>query len=193
VRAAARSPALWISSISLRAGFRSSVLSRSSSLYPVITESRLLKSWATPPASLPTASIFMDWRSCSSLRCRASSDFLVSVMSAMIATMEETFPCGSRRGAPEKARMISDPSRPRQQISVLANFSPSSTRLHVAFSSRFPSEESRGLARPIVSDSPHPKMRTAAGFQTRTVPAASLTTTARGEASIRACRVPLVS
>ena len=35
---------------------------------PVITVRRLLKSWATPPASCPTASIFCDWRSCSSIR-----------------------------------------------------------------------------------------------------------------------------
>ena len=30
--------------------------------------SRLLKSWATPPASRPIASIFCAWRSCSSVR-----------------------------------------------------------------------------------------------------------------------------
>ena len=65
--------------------------------------------------------------------------------------------------------------------------------MHVARSSWFPSEERSGFRRPIVSDSFHPNMRTAAGFQTLTVPEASLTTTARGAASIRACRVPLVS
>ena len=32
----------------------------------VMTVRRLLKSWAMPPASRPTASIFCDWRSCSS-------------------------------------------------------------------------------------------------------------------------------
>ena len=32
----------------------------------MITPSRLLKSWATPPASRPTASIFWAWRSCAS-------------------------------------------------------------------------------------------------------------------------------
>src|SRR5688572_31865194 len=31
----------------------------------------LLKSWATPPARRPTASIFCDWRSCSSRRLRS--------------------------------------------------------------------------------------------------------------------------
>ena len=37
-----------------------------------MTDKRLLKSWATPPARLPMASIFCDWRSCSSLRRSAS-------------------------------------------------------------------------------------------------------------------------
>ena len=50
-----------------------------SSLYPLITVSRLLKSWATPPASRPTASIFCDWRSC-------SSSFLRSVTLSNTAT-----------------------------------------------------------------------------------------------------------
>ena len=38
----------------------------------MVAVSRLLKSWATPPASIPTASIFRDWRSCSSKRARSS-------------------------------------------------------------------------------------------------------------------------
>ena len=40
----------------------------SASHQPLITVSRLLKSWATPPASWPIASIFCDCRSCAS-RC----------------------------------------------------------------------------------------------------------------------------
>ena len=39
--------------------------------YPEITISRLLKSWAMPPARRPTASIFWAWRSCCS-RARRS-------------------------------------------------------------------------------------------------------------------------
>ena len=186
MRAAARSPALWISSISRRPSFRASVRVRRSSLYPVITERRLLKSWATPPASFPTASIFMDWRRYSSLRCNASSAFLASVMSVMIAIMEAIPPCASSRGAPEKARKISEPARVRPRISVLENLSPCRTRLHVASSSGFPPEERRGFGWPIDSASVHPNIRTAAGFHTRTVPEASLTTTARGDASIKA-------
>ena len=48
--------------------------------------SRLLKSWAMPPASRPTASIFWAWRSCSSLRRSASSARLRSVTSWMVPT-----------------------------------------------------------------------------------------------------------
>ena len=36
--------------------------SSKTSVYPLITISRLLKSWATPPARRPTASIFCAWR-----------------------------------------------------------------------------------------------------------------------------------
>ena len=58
VRLAARSPAFLISSTSLRNGSEWLRLPKMSSLYPLIAVSRLLKSWAIPPASLPTASIF---------------------------------------------------------------------------------------------------------------------------------------
>ena len=54
---------------------------RSSSLYPMITLSRLLKSWATPPASWPMASIFCDWRSWPSSFSSAAAARLRSVMS----------------------------------------------------------------------------------------------------------------
>ena len=36
----------------------------------MIAVRRLLKSWATPPVSWPIASIFCDWRSSCSIRCR---------------------------------------------------------------------------------------------------------------------------
>ena len=47
----------------------------------------------------------------SSLRCNASSAVLASVMSVMIAIMEAISPCALSRGAPEKARKISEPAR----------------------------------------------------------------------------------
>ena len=53
----------------------------------MITMSRLLKSWAMPPASRPTASIFCDWRSCSSSRRRSSSAWRRSVTSRNITAI----------------------------------------------------------------------------------------------------------
>ena len=53
-----------------------------SSMNPIIDVSRLLKSCATPPASLPMLSTFCDWRSCSSscaLARSASRRWLMSL------------------------------------------------------------------------------------------------------------------
>src|SRR3989442_8412772 len=68
-----------------------------SSLYPLITVRRLLKSWAMPPASCPIASIFWDWRNC-------ASRLLRSVMSVAIAQIAYTFPSVSRSGNLETMR-----------------------------------------------------------------------------------------
>ena len=79
VRAAARSPARRMSSVSSTARCDSpSVSAASNSAQPLMTVRRLLKSWAIPPASRPTASSFAACRSCcSSLAfssyCRAIS------------------------------------------------------------------------------------------------------------------------
>ena len=66
VSSAARRPACRISSASSRRGSPEGMLLSSSWVEPRMAVSRLLKSWAMPPASCPTASIFCDWRSCSS-------------------------------------------------------------------------------------------------------------------------------
>ena len=58
-----------ISSTKRRRGLDAGASTRSSSAYPVITVSTLLKSPATPRASRPTASIFSAWVACSS-NCR---------------------------------------------------------------------------------------------------------------------------
>ena len=65
VKAAARAAAFSISS-RFEAASSSCWQSRSMAAYPKITVRRLLKSCATPPARRPTASIFNDWRNCSS-------------------------------------------------------------------------------------------------------------------------------
>src|SRR5881409_2592462 len=74
VSSAARSPAFRISSASSRRASPAGVLCNSSWVEPRMAVSRLLKSCAMPPASCPTASIFCDWRSCSSsCRCALTS------------------------------------------------------------------------------------------------------------------------
>jgi hypothetical protein len=62
VSIAARPAVSAMSSASRRSGPSGRALLRCSSRWtrPVMTVSRLLKSWATPPASCPTASIFWD-------------------------------------------------------------------------------------------------------------------------------------
>ena len=80
-RRAARSAAPMTCCTFRRRGSSASRPRRSSSPCPMMTMSRLLKSWAMPPASRPTASIFWDWRSCSSSRRRSSSASRRSVTS----------------------------------------------------------------------------------------------------------------
>ena len=81
--------AFEVSACSLGSAF---VPFRTSSRLEMITVSRLLKSCATPPVSLPMASIFCDWKSAS----RACSSFLWasrrSVMSRVILAKPRTLP-----------------------------------------------------------------------------------------------------
>ena len=58
VSAAAWRVARTISSRFPRPASPAGASSRASSVYPRMTERRLLKSWAMPPASIPTVSIF---------------------------------------------------------------------------------------------------------------------------------------
>ena len=66
---------------------------RSSSPRPMMTVSRLLKSWAMPPASWPMASIFCDWRSRASLSCRAAWVVRRWLTSLKTTTAPSTLPC----------------------------------------------------------------------------------------------------
>ena len=83
VSATARCDVFWIRSTSRCIG--SPALSRPSSMWarPLITVSRLLKSWATPPASRPIASIFWACCSCISRLARAAAARFCSVRSRM--------------------------------------------------------------------------------------------------------------
>ena len=86
-RRAARSAAPMTCCTFRRRGSSPASPRRSSSPWPMITMSRLLKSWAMPPASRPTASIFWDWRSWSSSRRRSSSARRRSEMSRNITAI----------------------------------------------------------------------------------------------------------
>ncbi|KAG1231823.1 hypothetical protein G6F68_019171 [Rhizopus microsporus] len=74
----------------------------SNSRLPEIPISRLLKSWASPPASCPTASIFWLWRKVSSACSRASawarSALTREVVSMTVSMMPTTTPRSSRTG-----------------------------------------------------------------------------------------------
>ena len=60
----------------------------------------LLKSCAMPPARVPIASSFCDWRSCDSSRSRSASALLRSVMSSSEPAMRYGWPCSSRSATP---------------------------------------------------------------------------------------------
>ena len=83
VSAAACWEASRIPSTFRRSGWSSGIFRRMRSLSPWITMRRLLKSWAMPPASWPTASIFWAWRSWSSLSRSATSARFRSVRSTV--------------------------------------------------------------------------------------------------------------
>ena len=101
-RAVARSAARARSSNSAAVP-ASSAGDRSSSAFPRMTVSRLLKSCAIPPASRPTASIFWPWRRCSSSRLR-------SVMSWYTPSTPTTRPAASRSGTLLVRRVARVPS-----------------------------------------------------------------------------------
>jgi hypothetical protein len=73
IRAAREVAASRSSSSARPSSLSAAALSRRSAEAPPITASRLLKSWATPLARLPTSSIFCDWieRRSASSRSRA--------------------------------------------------------------------------------------------------------------------------
>jgi hypothetical protein len=92
VSSAARRPASMTSATYSAASPPAGRSARSSSEYPLMMLSRLLKSWAIPPARWPTASIFWAWRNCSSSR-------RYPVMSRWLATKWVTAPRSSATGA----------------------------------------------------------------------------------------------
>src|SRR5207253_3118340 len=80
---------------------------------PRMAVSRLLKSWAIPPARRPTASIFCVWRNRSSrARC--------SVTSSTMNSKHSIAPSGPRTGRPLRRTVMTLPSRRLQATSSMA-------------------------------------------------------------------------
>jgi hypothetical protein len=94
VSAAARQAALSVSFSQRCARLAASTSRSASARLPVIAVSRLLKSWATPPARRPTASIFCDCRSRPSSAVRSLSARCRSLTSRRIVWY---LPSGMRR------------------------------------------------------------------------------------------------
>ena len=97
----------------LRTVSASSAPSCAISTNPNIPVSRLLKSWAMPPASTPRASSFWVFRTWSSRRSR-------SVTSRNTNTAPMMRLCGSRMGAALSATSISRPSRAHEEAGRVA-------------------------------------------------------------------------
>ena len=98
VRAAPRVAAPWMRRRSRPAGWPSGREVSANSALPRMALRRLLKSWATPPARRPTASIFWASRSWSSRRCRSEMSRALSTMPCTVGSSSRLEPeISSRR------------------------------------------------------------------------------------------------
>src|SRR4051794_22295680 len=130
--------------------------------------STLLKSWATPPASRPTASIFWAWRSCASLMRSASSTRRRSVRSR-IQAVKRVRPGDSMRAIESSTgkRTSCGPmaSSSRRWPIALAKSPPGGAIISASFR---PAAAVRGI----------PNMRSAAAFISTIVPSVFIVTIA---------------
>ena len=117
VSPAARRAALWISVAARWSGSPAGSSSVCCWLYARITVSRLLKSWATPPARRPTDSRRWAWRSRVSLWISASSARRRSVTSRACVTMPWMSGSWSRL-VPDHSITRQSPSRCRMRTSI---------------------------------------------------------------------------
>ena len=164
VRVAARSAACWIDCTSWCMWLPFSSCSSSTSVYPVITISRLLKSCATPPANRPTASIFCACRSC-------SSNCLRSVMSSAISSNTSSGSSLAVAAQPLSRTMMMRPSLRRHCTST-------PFRVPLRRYSSASRSNSRGLTKTslrasswsISSTDPWPSMAMSAGLTSRNFP-----------------------
>ncbi len=116
VRSRARSAAPRISSTSsMQVGAPASASIRSDSTQLRTTVSRLLKSWATPPASWPMAAMRAEWSSPACSRFRSSSPRRHSPMSRVIERTRSS--PSSRRRRADRSAGVTDPSLRRKRAS----------------------------------------------------------------------------
>ena len=87
----------------------------------------LLKSWATPPASRPTDSIFCAWSSWSSSLARSPSARFRSVMSMSIPESSAGRPSWSRTSSPASAQTVRVRPSGRQMRYSMGSGRPSSS------------------------------------------------------------------
>ena len=144
----------------------------------MMTVRRLLKSWATPPATWPRASI--RWAS-----RKPSCSLRRSVTSTASIKMAWTRPSEARSGATETARSRSSPPVTLIESWASTISSPAAARAHNGARCSMASPGSTGTTNPGPSSS-QPNMAAANWFQTRTRPPRSTSTIAAGVASTRA-------
>ncbi len=108
--AAAFIPEVWMVSMGFLMGLSTGRSIKSSSGYPVIPARMLLRSWATPPASVPRASIFADRCRRTRSRFRSSSASIRSEMSLVMPSIWIGFPLSSRRKRAVISAQTVDPS-----------------------------------------------------------------------------------
>ena len=139
--------------------------------------SRLLKSWAMPPASLPMASIFCAWRSWFSRLWRC-------VVSRAIMATPDTVPCGPRSGDSVTVTFTGAPSAARCRLSYTTRACPAATRSIASRSmGRCSSSTTRLTGRPTSSARPCPYTVSTAALHARMTPSADRFITASCDAS----------
>ena len=118
----------------------------------MMTDSKLLKSWAIPPASCPKLSSRSDWRSRSPSARRSASAFLSSVKSRDTLDIPVTTPLESRIGEMVMATSRRLPSLRARFVSSSSARSPRRTRSRIGVSSPARScGMSSEMLRPMIS------------------------------------------
>ncbi len=150
---------------------------------PRIATSRLLKSWAIPPASMPRLSSF--WDSCirrSIVRC-SDSAWRIAVTSRKTTTTPVSVPSARRMGAAPSSMTRSVPPRAASSTGAgRVSISPRSTTRPMrsgigARSSSLRASKTSANGRPVASACDHPVRRSATALRRTMRPVASVAMT----------------